>query len=62
MNTAVAPAVSSCTDCITASESNLSKVRTNMPSGISSLAAVEAGGLRDDSDSDIAYTLLRKRL
>jgi hypothetical protein len=55
MKTAIAPAASSWADRMIASESNLSQVRTNVPSGISSLAAREAGELRDDSESDVTF-------
>jgi len=52
-NAAAAAAVSSCIGCIIASEPNyLPYVKTNVPFGIWSPAAMEAGGLRDDSGSD----------
>lgn len=46
MNTeSITPAASSCIDYMTASDSSFSQTRMNVPSGISSLAATEAGGL-----------------
>ena len=46
MNTeSITPAASSCIDYMTASDSSFSQIRMNVPSGISSLAATEAGGL-----------------
>ena len=46
MNTeSITPAASSCIDYMTASDSSFSQIRMNVPSGISSLAATEVGGL-----------------